>query len=229
MRTVITAIAAGALLTAAGAATASAHSADVSKLHTYQVTISNLTGGEPLSPGMVATTAGSTTVHAFTPGTRAGRELAYLAQDGMEAPLVELFKAAATTTDVVDVAQPLIPRSVTKTGLSSSLTVTIKARPGDRLSVASMLVCSNDGFTGLREAPLPSSGSTATYLLPAFDAGVENNTEASADLPDPCSAVGPAPLAGDPNGNDDAGPATVPQGTIAPHPGITGAADLDAS
>jgi hypothetical protein len=78
---------------------------------------------------------------------------------------------------------------------------------------------------GLDAAELPKSG-TATYWLNGYDAGREENTEKSQDIVDPCSALGPTHLNGDPNGNADATVATVPAQPIQLHPGIQGVGDL---
>ena len=106
-------------------------------------------------------------------------------------------------------------------------TFDIVARPGDKLSLATMLICTNDGFTGLDRAKLPKKGS-AVYLTNGYDAGTEENTESSGDIVDPCSLLGPVELAGDPNGNDDDGVDTDPAGRIAHHPNISGDGDLSA-
>src|SRR5262249_22082270 len=78
---------------------------------------------------------------------------------------------------------------------------------------------------GLDAVQLPTRGSE-TFLLNGFDAGREQNTERSVDLPDPCSVLGPVTLAGDPDGNRDAEGATTPAQPIQLHPGSTGAGDL---
>jgi len=57
-----------------------------------------------------------------------------------------------------------------------------------------------------------------------YDAGTETNTELSADLVDPCSALGPVALDGDPNGNNNDGIDT--SDPIGFHPGIAVSGDL---
>jgi hypothetical protein len=59
-----------------------------------------------------------------------------------------------------------------------------------------------------------------TVELGTYDAGSERNTEASTDIVDPCSLLGPVDLDGDPNGNINAGIDTVDP--IAVHPGVDG-------
>src|SRR5437867_2536962 len=104
----------------------------------------------------------------------------------------------------------------------------MQAHPGDRLSLAVMLICTNDGFSGLDGVQLPPHGSV-TYHSAGYDAGTEDNTEQSTDIVDPCSGLGPLPLTGDPDGNVDAAVDSVPHVAIAHHPGIAGNGELSAS
>lgn len=193
---------------------------------TYRVTLTNLTTSQPLSPPVVATHRSS--VHVFTVGRPASDPLAAIAQAGDQVPMAMALADHRRVTDVVDVARPLTRSGTTTGGFSDTADLQITARPGDRLSLATMLICTNDGFTGLDGIRLPRHGSLAQVLV-GYDAGREENTERSTDLVDPCSALGPLELAGDPNGNDDVGPATTPRGRISPHRGISGTADLGRS
>ena len=92
-----------------------------------------------------------------------------------------------------------------------SITVRVTARQGDVLSAASMLIQTNDGFTGLDGAAL-SDG--ATFETMAYDAGTEDNSEAAADVPGP------------PFGGKNHGPDSNPHQPISMHPGISGRADV---
>jgi hypothetical protein len=192
---------------------------------TYHVTIQNLATGQPLSPPVVATHQRG--ISMFTVGNRAIPELESIAEGGNQIPMLEMFQASALTTSAIDIGMPLTPAGTTVGGFSDSVSFVIEAQPGDRLSMATMLICTNDGFTGLDAAHLPAHGSRV-YLIAGYDAGSEDNTEASTDIVDPCSALGPMPLVGDPNGNEDAAVDTQPPQAIAHHPGIAGGADLDA-
>jgi hypothetical protein len=103
----------------------------------------------------------------------------------------------------------------------------IRAREGDRLSLATMLICTNDGFLGLDSVKLPDD-EARTFFLNGYDAGRENNTEVSEHIVDPCSALGPAVLPGDPDGNLESGPGvtTDPPERIRHHPNIQGGGEL---
>ena len=203
-----------------GASPASAHGQD---LVTYRVTLTNLTGGQPFSPPVAATHRGG--LHMFQVGRLATDQLAAIAQDGNEAPMVALFTGRRGVTQLVDVGRPLTPRGKVVGSFTDSVTFEITARPGDRFSIATMLICTNDGFLGLDAVELPGEGAK-TFLLKGYDAGRENNTEKSIDIVDACSGLGPVVLNGDPNGNRDAQVATVPAEPIQLHPGITGIGDL---
>jgi hypothetical protein len=193
------------------------------KLADYRVTLVNLTGGQPFSPPVAATHQKA--IRMFEVGRLASDELAAIAQDGNEAPMAGLFGGSSKATQVVDVGRPLTPSGKTVGSFTDTVSFEIAAAPGDKFSIATMLICTNDGFTGLDAVKLPKSGSQ-TFYTDGYDAGREQNTERSVDIVDPCSALGPVPLAGDPNGNEDAAVATTPAQPIQLHPGITGVGDL---
>jgi hypothetical protein len=209
------------VLVAASAVTAAA-SGD-GGLATYRVTLVNLTGGQPFSPPVAATHVPG--VHMFQVGQLATDELAAIAQDGDEVPMATRFTGAHGVTAVVDVGRPLTPHGKVVGTFTDTAEFEIQAGPHDRLSLATMLICTNDGFLGLDGVRLPSSGSR-TFFLAGYDAGREDNTEQSVDLVDPCSALGPFTLPGDPDGNVDDAVATSPPQPIALHAGISGVGEL---
>jgi hypothetical protein len=187
----------------------------------YRVTLVNLTSGQPFSPPVAATHTKA--IRMFEVGELASDELAAIAQAGDQGPMFRRFASSSNVTQAVDVARP-----VTRSGQAGdTVTFEIAAAPGDRLSLATMLICTNDGFLGLDAVKLPRAGAEE-FLLAGYDAGREESTERSEDLVDPCSALGPVPLRGDPNGNRDSGPGvtTSPAVPIAHHAGIAGTADL---
>ncbi|MFQ5553185.1 MAG: CHRD domain-containing protein, partial [Thermoplasmata archaeon] len=118
---------------------------------------------------------------------------------------------------------PLVPASDPgMTGFPSSGSyVIIGSRGAKFLSVATMLICTNDGFTGLDALKLPKKvGDTVTAFTMGYDAGTEINTEDFADMVPPCP-----PLTGvtstDP-GTGTSDPALAEGGVIMHHPGIDG-------
>ena len=190
---------------------------------TYRVTISNLTDSQPFSPPVAATHQKA--IRMFQVGKLSSDELERIAEDGDEVPMFARFSASDKVTQAVDVGQPITRMGTSFGGFTDSATFEINAAPGDKFSIATMLICTNDGFLGLDAVKLPREGSL-TYLLSSYDAGTEQNTEQSVDLVDPCSALGPTPLPGDPDGNRDAEVDTVPPDVIAHHPGIAGVGEL---
>jgi hypothetical protein len=192
----------------------------------YRITLVDLTAGQPLSPPVFATHDDD--VHMFRVGRRASDQLAAIAQAGDPAPMAALLGANSEVTDVEVVPRPLTSLGTMVGDFNDSVVVEINAKPGDRLSLATMLICTNDGFTGLDSVWLPAGGSKV-YTLNGYDAGREWNTERSRDLVDPCSGLNPGhELPGDPDGNRDAEVENDPARRIKHHPGIRGDRELDA-
>lgn len=216
------------VVTAAASVGATAGYGTTPELSTYRVTLMNLTSGQPFSPPVAATHKKA--IRMFEVGEVASDELAAIAQAGDEGPMFRKFTASDKVTQAVDVGRPVTPRGHPVGDFTDTVTFEIKAAPGDRFSVATMLICTNDGFLGLDAVKLPAEGAQ-DFFLAGYDAGREENTERSEDIVDPCSALGPFPLRGDPNGNRDSGPGitTSPAAVIQHHPGIAGIADLSAA
>jgi hypothetical protein len=69
-------------------------------------------------------------------------------------------------------------------GESMSYNFTTKSKY-NRFSLVSMLVNTNDAFTGFTDKYLPRRGKR-TFKLRAYDAGTEMNTESESHIPGPC-------------------------------------------
>lgn len=192
----------------------------------YEVTITNLTDSQPLSPPVAA--SHRITLELFDVGEEASPEIEAIAEDGDQGPAFMMLNGHRKVTDAFDVGRPLTRSGEVFSMFTDTATFQIEAKPGDRLSLATMLICTNDGFTGLDGARLPSRGSR-TYYLDGYDAGTERNTEQSEDIVDPCSALGPQALAGDPDGNEDAAVDSDPHRDIRHHRGVRGGGDLSSS
>jgi hypothetical protein len=92
------------------------------------------------------------------------------------------------------------------------------------VSFESMLICTNDGFTGIDHVRLPDEGDTKVIVANGYDAGTEINTESFADIVPPCqSLVG---VTGSDAGTGASDPALLEGGVIHHHPGIQGGVDL---
>jgi hypothetical protein len=183
---------------------------------TYEVTITATSFGQPLSPPVVATHRPG--VALFEVGELASDGIIAIAEDGNAAPAADALSGSPLVTDVAVLA-PIAPLG-TRIDVPMAQSVEVTARPGDRLSIAGMLICTNDGFVGVDRLRVPRVGER-TVELGTYDAGSEANTEASVDIVDPCSLLGPVDLDGDPNGNNNDGIDTAD--VIAAHPGIDGA------
>lgn len=184
--------------------------------HEYEVTIENLTSGQPLSPGVIATHTGKTSL--FRVGEAASEGIRLIAENGDPSRAIADLSGNPDVYRVLSTGAPV--HRVGGPG-SSSLTVRIAARANaNRISLAVMLVCSNDGFTGLSNVRLPGGFQPAVYHVAGYDAGTEANQETSESIVDGCGAIGPVALPSDGN----ARPATAE--TIAHHAGILGVGDL---
>lgn len=190
---------------------------------TYEVTITNLTPGQPITPPLLVTHGKDAGF--FTVGEQASSEIQQLAENGNTQPLVEKLQKMSGVIDVVQGEAPLVPANDPgQTGLAYSETFQITTEGTSRyLSFASMLVCTNDGFTGVDSVKLPYYSQKTFYAM-AYDARTEMNTEDFADLVPPCQgAIG---ISSDDEGTGESNPAIAENGIIIPHPGIMGKADL---
>lgn len=191
----------------------------------FRVTITNLTGGQPLTPPVVALHRPGTGV--FKVGAPASFEVKEIAENGNNAPLLSLL---ASTSGVADFAAgttgPLVPSGTPGDAMfDQTVEFELSAAPNSRfLSVVSMLVCTNDGFSGADSLPLPRSvGEVVTHLANAYEAGTEANTEDFRDIVPPCQDL--IGITGDP-GTGASDPALAQNSLIQHHPGILGRRDL---
>lgn len=189
-------------------------------LTTYEVTITNLAATQPISPPVVVTHERS--VSFWKSGQAASDGIIAIAEDGDPSVAVAALEGVAGVTDVVNVGQPLTTAGTVFGDFTDTVTITIEGYPGDRISLAGMLICSNDGFAGLDSLKLPRSQRTVEAR--GYDAGSEINTERSEDIVDACTDLGPVALDGDPNGNEN--DAVDADGVITRHRGIVGESDL---
>jgi hypothetical protein len=147
----------------------------------FDVTVSNLTNAQPLSPAAVI--AHQVGYSYFAVGFPATAGLEQMAEGGDNSALIAEADADAGVTVTGSGAGPIGP--------AASETVTIdmleSELPGLRLSVATMLVNTNDAFTGLNGMPVESMavGDIVVVRGVAYDAGTEAETETAATIPGP--------------------------------------------
>jgi Spondin_N len=196
---------------AAFTAPASAHEgSDSDMTATYRVTVENLTENQTLTPAVVASHESS--YRLFSRNRQASNGLQQLAENGGVPVLVDELAATGAVRDVaVAGSEPIAP------GQRASVLITTTAR-ADRISVAAMLICTNDGFASVSGAAAYSPSGVVTKYGSAYDAGTEINTQAFADLVPPCSNFT--------SGTGMSNPALAENGTVKHHPGITDDGDL---
>lgn len=140
----------------------------------FEVKITNITPMQAFTPQLVVTHEQST--HLFVLGGAASAELEALAEGGMTGPLSDMV--ANTAYDMQTSTGLLMPGETT--------TLTLVAHPSrGYLSVAAMLLPTNDTFVALDAVRLPTARKPATYMLQAYDAGTEFNDQLCDSIPGP--------------------------------------------
>ena len=184
----------------------------------YDVTITNLTSGQPFSPGVLATHDAAVTVWRL--GSPASEGIRLIAEDGDNSVAVATLTGQPGIFDVKPVGAPTgCVNCPGPFGTSQTIRITARA-DARRLSLAVMLICTNDGFTGLDDVKLPKGFRPKTFYTAGYDAGTEVDDELSTHIVDPCFAIGPTSRA--PDGNLR----TPEHGVITMHLGIRGIGDL---
>src|SRR5918994_6084516 len=208
------------------AALAAVPAAEANRAETFEITLTDLTSGQPLTPAVAATHRGRNEL--FRVGDAASFGLKEIAENGNNAPMLARLGSDRDVSDVVEApGGPLVPAGSPGDAMfDQSTTFSIEAERGARfLSLASMLICTNDGFTGVNSVKLPShAGDSVTVETAGYDVGTELNTEDFADIVPPCQGlIGVS--SGEP-GTGSSNPALAEGGVIAHHAGIFGVADL---
>lgn len=169
----------------------------------YDVTITNLTHGQILSPPVVV--AHHNSFRVFRAGESASAELAALAEDADSAGLIALLGTIPRVQAVELGDGVILP--------GDSLTVRIRLVGGVRsLTVLGMLVTTNDAFfSGTQRI----KAGVTSFDAPAYDAGSEVNTQDCDHIPGP------------PCGNPGVRVTPGAEGFIHISSGIRDAGDLD--
>lgn len=150
----------------------------------WQVEVTNVTLGQTFTPLLAATHYSG--VDMFEPGKQASTELAMLAEAGDIGPLTAVLEGAGHQVTDIQTNGALL-------GPGESITLTIAGRPGQRLSLAGMLIPTNDTFVGVDSVFLPLYGGTTVHAL-AYDAGSEANDQNCTNIPGPrCGGAGLSP------------------------------------
>ena len=184
----------------------------------FEITLTNLTTGDPgvggqiLSPPIFAAhPAGFKIAEVGQPASPA---LVALAENGDTSGLAAIAAAGGAN---VAMAEGVVPPG-------GSVTVTVTAdMVNSSLSVASMLVSTNDAFIRAGDVALfdeDGAPVSATLELRSYDAGSEENTEMASDIPGPLGLD----AAVDPEGSNERVP--TEGGVITAHEGIQGVGDV---
>ena len=176
--------------------------------NSFEVTVTNLTRGQIISPAVVVShSAGLSPL--FTLGTAASDELAMVAEDAASGQLVNMLTAdpeVMAVDTIFGAGGPIMP------GESASVVLDASGR-FRHFSVVGMLVTTNDAFFALNGVPGPQRGAEIHYS-PAYDAGSESNNEDCDFIPGPpCENGGVRDTAG-------------AEGYVHIHAGIHGIGDL---
>ena len=184
----------------------------------FEITLTNLTTGEPGAGGQVLSApifaAHPAGVKIAEVGQPAGDALVALAENGDPSGLAAI--AAAVGADVVLADGNVIP--------GGSVTVTVTAdMVNSSLSVGSMLVSTNDAFIAATDVALfdeDGAPVSASLDLMSYDAGSEDNTEMASDIPGPLGLDATV----DPAESNERVP--TEGGVIAAHEGIQSVGDV---
>lgn len=146
----------------------------------YDIELVNLTANQPLSPMAVILHDGD--YSAWQQGVASGSGLEQLAEGGSPAILLDEAKADPAVHSSLAGSGAIAP------GASEIVTIGGPAKQS-QLTVATMLVNTNDAFTGITGQNLSALkvGQSVSLVVPAYDAGSEANDESAATVPGPAA------------------------------------------
>ncbi|MCT7942017.1 spondin domain-containing protein [Shewanella holmiensis] len=144
-------------------------------MQTYTVTVTNLTANQPMSPVIVASHSADAML--WQAGETASLAIEKMAEGGDTADIAAL----EAVTNSVNGAGMLMP------GMTETLTLTLAEADVANLSLVTMLVNTNDAFTGVNGVNIAEMDVDIPIMMHymAYDAGTEANTEAKGSMPGP--------------------------------------------
>ncbi|CAH0529219.1 spondin domain-containing protein [Vibrio hippocampi] len=142
----------------------------------YRISFINLTPNQPMSPLAIVTHNEDFSL--FTVGSSASVELEHLAEGGSNAEVIALMNSDSNVDFAVSGNGLVMP------GASDEVTVTVSS---GYLSLASMLVNTNDAFVGETGLSLMSLSVGESYQMTmnVWDSGTELNDELASTIPGP--------------------------------------------
>ncbi len=144
----------------------------------YEVSVSNLTAGQPVSPVAVFV-HDSTQDKVFNIGSAASPALEILAEGGDNSMLLTDYESIAKASG----DSPIGP------GSSATLTlqVPVEVSAGLAFTLVTMLVNTNDAFSAVNGVDIASiePGQSISWSTPSYDSGTEANLELAGTIPGP--------------------------------------------
>jgi len=181
----------------------------------YEITVTNLTYGIHFTPLIVAAHPGNLSM--FQPGHSASAELQAIAEGGdISGMTAVLQNAGATVATGTGLIAP---------GASESFTLSNSGNAANAyLSIAGMLLPTNDGFVGLNSIDLKDG--SGTYFAVGYDAGTEANDERiGSGAPGQAGFPAPPPIVATGTGTGGQGIPTNAEGFVHVHRNVIG--DMD--
>lgn len=155
-------------------------------LATYNVVVTNLTHGQPLAP--LAVIAHEPGYYAFKAGEPASVGIEVLAEGGSPAGVIDESKEAIQFLDAAPGSGPIMPGQK-----SENITLVVPVLDSDnlQLTVTSMLIDTNDAFTGVTGYDISNMeiGESVSFTTITWDAGTEANTETADTMPGPAATA----------------------------------------
>ncbi|MDF1642624.1 MAG: spondin domain-containing protein [Pseudomonadales bacterium] len=152
---------------------------DAPALASYEITLTNLTNAQPLSPPIWVFHGDGYMPWQVGVAATAGLEM--LAESGDSSSFGTEADAHSEVYSTSSSSALVTP------GASMTYTVMLAPQTDLQLSLATMLVNTNDAFTGLNAVAIASLGSGDEQVIyaGAYDAGTEENLETAATIPGP--------------------------------------------
>lgn len=140
----------------------------------YEISVVNLTNAQPMSPVTVVL---HNEGQLWTVGEMASDELELLAESGDNSGVLELSVVLASGAG----AGILMP------GMTETIMVSSAEVVPSQLSLATMLVNTNDAFTGINNMSLTNLGvgESISMVTGSYDSGTEKNSELASTIPGP--------------------------------------------
>lgn len=179
-----------------------------SEAGSYQVTFTNMTMGQLMTPPVVAIHDPS--VHLFQVGEVASDAIQVIAEMGNNAPLVEFAVANPGVVSAAGVAGEM------PFGPGESVSINLTTTEANQVfSAVNMIICTNDGISGIDSFPLPSGNQPLILGARPYDAGTRvNQNNSYSFFPPPCRTRADGTLI-----DVQEAPLESPRASIAPHAG----------